>query len=422
METMKVKRSGSARRRRQEKRNKMIRLLAIVMTAVLIVLCIIALTRNSSDNGDGSSDAVPAYKAADVDSRQLIDAAKSELSMQVGDLCMLTLPEGVDIRGVSFSSDDSSVVRVDAAGRIDALKTGTAKIIAMANGFSAVCECTVTPAPREPAETDASLTTAYTANADIVKQNAETGGIGEYLYSLTVNRRTNTVTVYTYDKNGDYTVPVRAMVCSCGRAGDSTTPTGEFEVYYREDWLELSGDVYGQYISGFNGDILFHSVPYRTLSKSDLKVEEFNKLGDNASEGCVRLMVSDVLWIYENCPVGTFVKVIDADASADPLGKPPAVRLDGSVKWDPTDPDSANPYKGRTPSISGTDDASLDAGDSFDPMYGVKATDTCGNDISDRVVIAGVVVSDKPGVYYLTYTITDDFRRTCEVTRVVVVE
>ena len=54
-------------------------------------------------------------------------------------------------------------------------------------------------------------------------------------------------------------------------------------------------------------------------------------------------------------------------------------------------------------------------------MDGVTAADICGNDITDRVKIAGQVIPEKPGVYYLTYSITDDFNLRTRVTRTVTV-
>lgn len=422
MDDMRVVRGRTYRRIKEKRRKKRLRMLAIVLAAVVVVLLIVLLTRRSSDAEPEPAGNDAEYTAADVSQRQLAGATVTKLSMRVGELYMLTLPDGVDIRDVHFRSDNSDIVRVDDAGRVDALRAGTAKVTAVAEMFSAVCECTVTPAPTESSEPDTMLTTAYTANTDVVERNAATIEIGQYLYSLTVNRRTNTVTVYTYDENGKYTVPVRAMVCSCGRNDGHETPVGEYEVYFRDEWLGLNGDVYGYYITGFFDDFLFHSVPYRTLSHADLKAEEFNRLGENASDGCVRLMISDVLWIYEHCDVGTSVRVIDADASADPLGKPPAVRIAESATWDPTDPDPANPYKGGSPAVIGADDATVARNESFDPMKGVTATDFCGNDITDRMVIAGVVIDDKPGTYYLTYSVTDDFHQTYKLTRKVVRE
>ena len=52
----------------------------------------------------------------------------------------------------------------------------------------------------------------------------------------------------------------------------------------------------------------------------------------------------------------------------------------------------------------------------------MTAADICGNDITNRVKIAGEVLSDKPGVYYLSYTVTDDFHLKTRVTRTVTVE
>ena len=54
-------------------------------------------------------------------------------------------------------------------------------------------------------------------------------------------------------------------------------------------------------------------------------------------------------------------------------------------------------------------------------MDGITAADICGNDITDRVKIAGQVIPEKPGVYYLTYSITDDFNLRSRVTRTVTV-
>ena len=340
------------------------------------------------------------------------------LDLVEGECYMLTLPEEVDIRGVAFSSDNSEVARVDSAGRTDALSEGEAKITAASDSFSAECVITVTKAPE--AEQRNELTTAIIANTDTVKKNSEKGS--DDLYNITVNRRTNTVTVYTYDGDGNYTVPVRAMVASCGTSGADITPTGDYSIYFRESWHPLYGGVFGMYISGFKGPYLFHSVPYYTKNHGKLEVEEFNKLGTNASQGCVRLMAADARWIYKNCALNTPVKVVDADASADPLGTPPAVKLRNSSGWDPTDPDKNNPYKGKQPTIKGAEDVTLKQGGSFDPAAGVSAEDICGNDITDRVAMQGRVITDKPGNYYLSYSVTDEFNQTVTASRTVTVE
>lgn len=348
----------------------------------------------------------------------LKNARTAEIALAQGELCMLTLPPDVDVHEVAFRSSDSAVVRVDAAGRADAMAAGSATVTATAPGFEAMCDFTVSEAA--PARKPGELTTAYKANLDILAENKKNGT--DDLYSITVNRRTNTVTVYTYDAQGAYTVPVRAMIASCGSGGQDITITGDFSLYFKEAWHPLYGDVYGMYVSGFEGPYLFHSVPYKTRSHSDLETDEFNKLGQNASQGCVRMMASDVRWIYQNCALNTPVHVIDANASADPLGTPPAVHIPEDVKWDPTDLREGNPYLDRMPEISGAEDVVLHSGDRFGPLDGVTAADICGNDITDRITLSGEVITDKAGTYYLTYEVKDDFRLYTAVTRAVTVE
>lgn len=166
----------------------------------------------------------------------------------------------------------------------------------------------------------------------------------QYPYMITVNRTQNMVVVYAKDANGEYTVPKKAMLCSVGLNG--ATPTGTYKTSNRYTWRLLSGNVYGQYATRITGPILFHSVPYFTKDKSDLEYEEYNKLGEAASLGCVRLTVIDAKWIYDNCPSGTTVKIYDSDA-AEPLARPTAPKIDTTSPnrgWDPTDPDKKNPW------------------------------------------------------------------------------
>ena len=68
----------------------------------------------------------------------------------------------------------------------------------------------------------------------------------------------------------------------------------------------------------------------------NVAASDYNKLGQAASHGCVRLCVADARWIYYNCPIGT--KVVISDKEATPLGKPAVVKMKaGTVGKDPTD-------------------------------------------------------------------------------------
>lgn len=154
----------------------------------------------------------------------------------------------------------------------------------------------------------------------------------EHPYAIYVNKLANCVTVYTKDANGEYTVPYTAFVCSCG---GSNTPVGTFQTTVRYRWRALVHGVHGQYATRIVGSILFHSVPYTSQNVDRLQTEEFNKLGETASAGCVRLMVADAKWIYDNCPSGTKV-VIYNDENPGPLGKPVAPKITDGSCHDPT--------------------------------------------------------------------------------------
>ncbi|MGN1298890.1 MAG: L,D-transpeptidase [Candidatus Scatovivens sp.] len=162
-------------------------------------------------------------------------------------------------------------------------------------------------------------------------------------YYIKVNYGANVVTIYTKDENGNYTVPVKAMVCSCGTG---TPRSGVYKTSRGYQWGALFGGVYGMYSTRIVGHILFHSVPYTSPSNDCLEWWEFDKLGTKASMGCIRLQVADSKWIFNNCSSGTMVEFYSS-SDPGPLGKPSAPKISNNEKcrnWDPTDDTSGNPW------------------------------------------------------------------------------
>lgn len=145
--------------------------------------------------------------------------------------------------------------------------------------------------------------------------------------SIEVNKQMNCITIYKGS------VAIKSMVCSTGYA----TPVGTFNLKSKWRWKELINDVYGQYSYHITGDILFHSAPYDDPNIYKLLTSEYNKLGQTASAGCIRLTTADAKWIYDNCSTGTKV-VIYNSSNPGPLGKPTAQKLPYGQTWDPTDP------------------------------------------------------------------------------------
>ena len=163
-------------------------------------------------------------------------------------------------------------------------------------------------------------------------------------YYIEIIRNYSTVIVYGLDDYGNYTNIVQVFPASVGAGGN--TPLGTYKTTKGSVWGGLYGGVYGQYTTRIVGSILFHSVPYYSKDKSTLWWQEYNNLGIARSMGCVRLTVKDSKWIYDNCPSGTTVRVVDKELP-EGVTKPEAPKIDPDSPnrgWDPTDPDPANPW------------------------------------------------------------------------------
>lgn len=236
-------------------------------------------------------------------------------------------------------------------------------------------------------------------------------------FLIRVNRQQNCITIYTTDENGDYSVPVKAMLCSTG--GEST-PLGTYSVREKYVFRKLLYDVYGQYATRIVDQILFHSSSYAGKSKDTLLPEEFNKLGTPASHGCIRLTTQDAKWIYDYCRWGTIVEIYDGDYPG-PLGKPEVVKLPEDTVWDPTDIDENNVWNNAVPVIN-AEDRSIKRGEKFNPLEGVTAIDTCGNDITDKMVITEQVNEFILGDYQVNYFVCDLLGRTVQKTITITVE
>lgn len=140
-------------------------------------------------------------------------------------------------------------------------------------------------------------------------ENQESYPTGNTRYYIKVNLKTQTVNIYEKDENGRYSIPVKVMLCS---TGTYTPQTGTYKITtYKKEWLDLQGDVYGQYCTQIVGNILFHSVPYlEKYNPSSLEYWEYDKLGQDASLGCIRLTVENAKWIYDNCDTGTRSRIL----------------------------------------------------------------------------------------------------------------
>lgn len=219
-------------------------------------------------------------------------------------------------------------------------------------------------------------------------------------YKISVNKQMNTVTIYKAGKNGKYSKAVKSMVCSAGRE----TPLGTFNTSDKYYWKAMIHNVWAQYATRITGKILFHSVPYDTHEKDTLISNYYNQLGSTASAGCVRLAVQDAKWIIENCPAGTPVEIYNSP-DAGPLGKPSPVRIPSNCTWDPTDPDTRNPWQSDKSAIIGVKNKTLERGAYFNIYEGIIAFDKSEKNMTTGGLKAkGKLDTSKPGTYTITYS------------------
>ncbi len=236
--------------------------------------------------------------------------------------------------------------------------------------------------------------------------------INKMSFYLKVNRLRNCITVYIPDENGEYTIPVKAMRCS---TGGENTPLGVYKTNQKYDFRKLLFNVYGQYATRIVGQILFHSSSYEAAAKDTLIAEEFNKLGEPVSHGCIRLTTEDAKWIYEYCKLGTVVEIYE-DEDPGPLGIPEVIKIPEDSVWDPTDPAAENPWNDKKPEISGANNLFVIQGHEVDILEGVTAVDTCGNDITKDIKVTGSVNYNATGIYNITYSVTDILGRSAQKT------
>lgn len=137
-------------------------------------------------------------------------------------------------------------------------------------------------------------------------------------YRIGVDVTNQVTTVYGLDESGGYTKVLKHMLCSTGTTKDPTplrtyTLNGATARWcYFPKWGS-----HAQYWTRISASIAFHSVIYTSPDPMALAASTYTGLGKRASHGCIRLMVDDAKWIYQNCGKGTQVEVYEGKADQE---------------------------------------------------------------------------------------------------------
>lgn len=139
--------------------------------------------------------------------------------------------------------------------------------------------------------------------------NPEDFPVNSSPYFIYVEKGSHTITIYTKDSNGKYTIPSATYSTATGRTS-TLTPVGNFSILAHEAWHSW-GSTYSPYCSKYNGSLYFHGPIYTKKGDfSSLNEGSVADIGRNATSGCMRTGVAAAYAIY-NCPVGTNVKIVN---------------------------------------------------------------------------------------------------------------
>lgn len=168
-------------------------------------------------------------------------------------------------------------------------------------------------------------------------------------YAITVDVNNQVILIYKRNEDGNYNKLVKTMICSTGLKA-TPSDVGVWTINGRKaNWCYFPKfNSHARYWTNINNNIAFHSVIYKKVDNMSLSIKSYKKLGERASHGCIRLMVHDAKWIYDNILKGTKVTVTE-DLPYDEelrmsLKKPP---LNRKLMWPASTPEPTH-----TPSYS----------------------------------------------------------------------
>lgn len=157
----------------------------------------------------------------------------------------------------------------------------------------------------------------------------------DFPYYLYVEKGSYTLTIYGKDDNFEYTVVVAQYRIA---HGGNKTPVGTFKLTstkYRWYTFRLGGSV--QYATAYYGNLYIHSPLYGSEQPWNLWPTYYNGqygIGTDHTGGCLRMVTEAAKFIYDNCPVGTTLEIVNGSPRGTTSPDVPRIITYG---YDPTD-------------------------------------------------------------------------------------
>ena len=160
-------------------------------------------------------------------------------------------------------------------------------------------------------------------------------------YYIYVEKGSHTITIYTLDDAGEYTNVLATYRTGTGKT-QGKTPVGIFELYANEDrdrWHSFGSDqAWAQYATPFTSGIYFHSALYRYNKIDSMYHDQYYEIGTNITAGCLRTTAEAAYFIFNDCPPGTIVEIVNGNPLDTTSAPEPSINPDYQ-HYDPTDPE-----------------------------------------------------------------------------------
>lgn len=147
---------------------------------------------------------------------------------------------------------------------------------------------------------------------------------GDTPYFIYVEKGAHTLSIFSKDDYGLYTVRVATWFTATGKSA-SMTPTGIFTIGKKEEWHKWPAKTYSPYASTYYetnnhyGGLFIHGPIYQRTDFSSVLSTSVQRIGTSCSSGCLRTEVEAAYFVYKMCDEGTQVKIVEGS----PLGFTP---------------------------------------------------------------------------------------------------
>ena len=147
---------------------------------------------------------------------------------------------------------------------------------------------------------------------------------GDSPYFIYVEKGAHTLSVFEKDAYGLYTKRVYTWSTATGKT-NLLTPVGTFAVGEKEEWHTWPAKTVSPYATKYYssdnhyGGLFIHGPIYGYKAFYSLFENSARKIGTNCSSGCLRTETEAAYFVYEMCPEGTMVRIVEGS----PLGFTP---------------------------------------------------------------------------------------------------